>query len=107
MRGLHDSGVSYVITTTLDGQHGDGLRDSVLTLYSADGTTVLMMNDDYDGLASQISWTAPSTRCLGQPHLSHGASGSCTHFLMVSAPLLAVPCTSRPGTYEHLITRAA
>lgn len=89
MCGLSNSGVSYVITTTLDGRHGDGLRDSVLTLYSTDAATVLMTNDDYDGLASQISWTAPSTRCLG--------SSSCIYFLMVSAPLLAVPCTTMPA----------
>ena len=69
------SGSSYVITTTLTGRHGDGLRDSVLALYNTDGTTVLATNDDYDGLASRISWTAPSTRC-------HDSS-SCTYFLMV------------------------
>ena len=74
--GPRNSGASYVITTTLDGRNTDSLHDSVLTLYSTDGTSVLMTNDDYDGLASQISWTAPSAHCFD--------SSSCIYFLMVS-----------------------
>lgn len=54
-------GATYRIVTTLGGGGGsrdDSLHDSVLALYGGDGTTVLATNDDYDGLASRISWTA-------------------------------------------------
>jgi hypothetical protein len=78
-----------VITTTLDRQNANSLHDSVLALYSSDGISVLMTNDDYDGLASQISWTAPSTPCLD--------SSSCEYFLMVSVNMLAAPCAPTPA----------
>ena len=50
------AGRRYTIFTTLV-----GLRDSVLTLYGADGSTQLAYNDDYgSSLASYIQWTAPA-----------------------------------------------
>jgi len=51
-------GSAYSITTTL---RGHTLRASVLFLYDADTTTILEQNDDYDGLASGLEWTATST----------------------------------------------
>lgn len=51
------AGGLYALSTTLG-----SLSDTTLTLYSADGTTVLDSNDDAaDTLASRIDWTAPST----------------------------------------------
>ena len=46
------------MTTTQADQNEDELGDSVLTLYGTDGTFFIMATDDYDDLASQISWTA-------------------------------------------------
>ena len=58
-------GATYQITTTLGGGGGsrgdETLHDSVLSLYGGDGTTVLVTNDDFDGLASRILWTAPTS----------------------------------------------
>lgn len=81
-----------MITTTLDSQNADSLRDSVLTLYSTDGTSILVTNDDYEGLASQISWTAPTTPCLD--------SSSCRYFLTVSVIGLATPCSPTPARMD-------
>lgn len=49
------SGTSYVLETTLS---GPVQADTVLTLYAADGTTVLAENDDWDDSLSRIDWTA-------------------------------------------------
>lgn len=73
------------------------LHDTVLHLYSTDGTTVLRSNDDFDGLASRVSWTAPSTPCLG--------AGSCMYFLMVSDLIVYVSSMLlllTLGTIPHL-----
>ena len=88
-----------MITTTLDSQSADSLRDSVLDLYSTDSTSVLMTNDDYDGLASQISWTAPTTRCLD--------SSSCIYFLTVSVTALATSCSPAHMTDRKNISAGA
>lgn len=50
------AGTQYVIKTTLA-----DLDDSILELYDTDGVTDLRYNDDYDGLASQIWWTAATS----------------------------------------------
>ncbi len=37
------------------------MEDPLLTLWGTDGTSVLEVNDDYDGtFSSRIEWTAPS-----------------------------------------------
>ena len=45
------AGFDYVFTTTLN-----SLRDSTLTLYDTNGTSQLAFNDDFSGLASQITY---------------------------------------------------
>ncbi len=52
-------GQNYVIETGM--AQGDPLEDPLLALWGTDGTSVLEVNDDYDGtFSSRIDWTAPS-----------------------------------------------
>ncbi|MBX2999641.1 MAG: discoidin domain-containing protein [Caldilineaceae bacterium] len=50
------SGVQYTIETLNLGSQ----NDTYLFLYSTDGRTLLASNDDADGVASRIRWTAPT-----------------------------------------------
>jgi hypothetical protein len=52
------AGQSYVLETTLG-----TLQDTILALYSTNGTTRLALNDDFNPFdyASQINWVAPSS----------------------------------------------
>jgi hypothetical protein len=48
------------VTYTIKTFDLDMAADTYLYLYSADGSTLLASNDDYDGsLASYLEWTAP------------------------------------------------
>jgi hypothetical protein len=50
-------GVTYAVEVTLN-----SLSDSVLSIYTQNGRTPLVQNDDYgDSLASYVEWTAPRT----------------------------------------------
>jgi len=50
------AGESFVFQTRLD-----GLDDSVISLFDADGTSLLAKDDDSgEGLASRIAWTSPA-----------------------------------------------
>jgi hypothetical protein len=52
--------------------------NTVLSLYNANGTTLITFNDDFCGQQSQISWTANFT---GQVRLSYYQSGCATAFI--------------------------
>lgn len=51
------AGETYVISTSNLSQE----MDTYIYLYDIDGATIIAENDDYEGLASQITWTAPVT----------------------------------------------
>lgn len=73
------AGVRYVIETLNLGSRGD----TVLTLYGADGATILAVNDDSgDGLASRIEWVAAGDGMLfvAVRHYSSAAFGAGAYY---------------------------
>jgi hypothetical protein len=83
-----EAGRTYNFRTVLG-----SLRDSVLTIYAADGSTVLAINDDANGsLASQLEWTAPSSGTLYIAVTAYGLNQTGTYELQAS-----IPPSVRPG----------
>ena len=74
-------GAEYVLETTLD-----SLQDSVLRIYDTDGTTVLVENDDFNGLASRIEWTAPRFGTYYASVLSYDGNSNGTYRLAFEGP---------------------
>jgi subtilisin family serine protease len=82
------AGQHYTLATVLG-----TLRDSGLSLYAANGTTLLAANDDYgSSLASRIDWTAPASGTYYLAVAGYGNTCTGTYTLNVqtqnSAPVL-------------------
>ena len=84
-------GAPYTLFTT-----GYGLGDSVLYLYDTDGTTQLAMNDDWNGLMSQISWDCPTTGTYVVAVRGYSSSDSGLFALTVDVVVPPNPCDPNP-----------
>ena len=80
-RFVANAGTQYTLQTTLG-----TLRDSWLTLYGTNGTTVLAENDDIANgvLASRIQWTAPASGTYYAAVRPYNQSYTGTYTLSVS-----------------------
>jgi len=87
------AGTTYEITVTLG-----TLSDSVLTVYDTDGSTTLVVNDDYGGgLASYVEWTAPNTGTYTVEVRGYGSTDRGSFSVEVDGGASIDPCGSDSG----------